>query len=141
MQGAIIKKCEDCPAFLSNHNQFRKNDFLHPGLTAAHQSRPAHGGTDFQFPGGPAAFAIPGIMLSGRSQAASSVSGRWAYVLPSSTISAQTMPFMLLHAGAGRKGMYELPDCKVFVHTDRLRREQVINNLNINAKLFFYSYS
>lgn len=29
---------------------------------------------------------------------------------------------------------YELPDYKVFVHTDRLRMEQVLNNLIINAK-------
>ncbi len=29
---------------------------------------------------------------------------------------------------------YELPDIKVFVHTDRLRMEQVLNNLIINAK-------
>ena len=29
---------------------------------------------------------------------------------------------------------YELPDIKVFVHTDRLRMEQVLNNIIINAK-------
>ena len=141
MQGAIIKKCgfvqHFCQIIINSAKMISSIRGLQQLISPAQRM----GGTDFQFPGGPAAFAIPGIMLSGRSQAASSVSGRWAYVLPSSTISAQTMPFMLLHAGAGRKGMYELPDCKVFVHTDRLRREQVINNLNINAKLFFYSYS
>lgn len=32
---------------------------------------------------------------------------------------------------------YELPDIKVFVHTDRLRMEQVLNNLIINAKKMY----
>ena len=42
IQGAIIKKRGDCPAFLSNHNRFRHNDFFCLGLAVIYPTHPFH---------------------------------------------------------------------------------------------------